>query len=131
MGKGEISSPIFYIIFIMMNPENEKENPSITREVTISETMHRTVPLTTTNYIHNGIIKGEDWTEYEEDIDFSNTNWLEEYSDNHLTLEELLKEIPKFLIKIKPFFLYGDRMKAQYLISECMGWGQDEVEAVL
>lgn len=113
-----------------MNPKEEREIPVMTKEVTVSETLHKSVDIETQDYNLKDMYCNEDGqAEYE--CDFSNTNWLKEYKDEHYTLEELLQAIPEFLEYVKPMFLAGNRAKAEFFIRECKGWIQDEIEVVL
>lgn len=113
----------------MLNPEDERDNPIMEKDVTVSECLHKTVKVQTQNYVLNGVYKGEDY-QAEYDCDFSDTPWLQEFKQEHYTLEGLLKAVPEFLEKIKPTLLAGNKAQAEFLIRECNGWEQDEVEAV-
>ena len=114
----------------MLNPEDERDNPVIEREVTVSETLHKSVKVKTQNYICKGVYKDEDNTA-EIDADFSETNWLQEYELNNYTLEGLLKATATFLKRVQPMFNFGDRLTIQELLNGCEGWTQDEIEAVI
>ena len=118
------------LYLLMINPEEERDNPVIEREVTVSETLHKSVKVKTQNYVLKGVYMDEDF-QAEYDCDFSDTNWLEEFGQEHHTLEGLLKAVPEFLEKIKPILLAGNKAQAEFLIKECQGWTRDEIEAVI
>ena len=113
-----------------MECKEERENPVMTKEVTISETLHKSIDVETQDYYLKDMCCNEDG-QAEYDCDFSNTNWLKEYKSEHYTLEELLQAIPEFLESVKPMFLAGNRAKADFFIRECKEWIQDEIEAVV
>lgn len=114
----------------MMNPEDERDNPVIEREVTVSETLHKSVKVKTQNYVLKGVYPDEDH-QAEYDCDFSDTNWLEEFKQENYTLEGLLEAVQEFLKRVQPMFNFGDRMTIQQLLNGCAGWTQDEIEAVI
>lgn len=121
-------------------PWNEQELPEKEFEVTISQTLSKTVPVFTNNYI-----PGESGTEYElndegvyspigyqDPDDTSNINWGEEYHSNDY-------HTPKQLISLFCKFLQEQKEKGNYLrseeytdwiIDECGEWSDDETEYI-
>lgn len=108
----------------------ERENPLIDQEITVSETWHKTATVTTRNYILKSISQGEDGRD-DIEADFTDTNLLEEFKLEHYTISELLEQTQIMLKKVLPLLLAGDRTKALGLIQACKGWVQDEIEAVI
>lgn len=131
-------------------PWNEPEIPDEDFEITCSQTLSKTVTVTTNNYI-----PGDSGVDYErddeggyyasgwhDDPDTSDTNWAEEYKENGfktpLELIGLLKEyLEKDLRNIQKDMLTNDRSykatKARMLkglIEECEGWINDETEYI-
>lgn len=131
-------------------PYNQEDVPDKDFEVTCSQTLSRTVTVTTNNYV-----PGASGVDYEPDDeggccavgwqdpdDTSDTNWAEEYKENGfktpLELIGLLKEyLEKDLRSIQEDMLPNDRSykatKARMLkglIEECEGWTEDETEFI-
>lgn len=120
-------------------------------EITVSQTLSKGTTVTTTNYI-----PGAEGVDYEpddeggyyasgwhEEDDTSDTNWEQEYSEEHntpLQLIELFKEeCQKNLKKLEetdpkasgnPQFIIQEKRRLMYLIEECEGWTEDEFEVV-
>lgn len=108
----------------------ERENPLIEQDITVSETLHKTATVTTRNYILKSLCEGEDGRD-EIEADFSETNLLEEFQLEHYTISELLEQTQILLKKLLPLMLAGDRTKAMGIISNCDNWIVDEIEAVV
>ena len=128
-------------------PYNQSDPDDMDFDVTCSQTLSKTVTVTTNNYIPGA--EGVDYESddeggcyavpYHDDPDTSDTNWAEEYHDNdHYTpiqliglyketLKEQLKswegmdEIPSAKAQIR---------RIEHLIEECEGWTEDETEYV-
>ena len=120
-------------------------------EVTVSQTLSKGTTVTTASYI-----PGAEGVDYEpddeggyyasgwhEEDDTSDTNWEQEYSEEHntpLQLIELFKEeCQKNLKKLEetdpkasgnPQFIIQEKRRLIYLIEECEGWTEDELEVV-
>ena len=131
-------------------PFNDPEVPEEDFEITCSQTLSKTVTVTTNNYIPG--TSGVDYERDDEggyyasgwhdDPDTSDTNWAEEYKENGfktpLELIGLLKEyLEKDLRNIQKDMLPNERSykatKAHMLkglIEECEGWINDETEYI-
>lgn len=119
-------------------------------DVTISQTLSKTVTVTTTNYIPGA--EGVDYepddeggvyaTGWQEPDDTSDTNWAEEYEeDGHYTPLQLIQLLQEYLQKDLEKWKEEDKKephrwaatqvrKYQGLIEECEGWTEDECEVV-
>jgi len=128
-------------------PYNQSDIPEKDFEITCSQSLSKTVTVTTDNYI-----PGASGVDYESDDeggycavgwqdpdDTSDTNWAEEYHDNdHYTpiqLIELYKETLKEQLKSWENMDEIPSAKAQikrieHLIEECESWTEDETEYV-
>ena len=128
-------------------PYNQSDIPEKDFEITCSQSLSKTVTVTTDNYI-----PGASGVDYESDDeggycavgwqdpdDTSDTNWAEEYHDNdHYTpiqLIELYKETLKEQLKSWEGMDEIPSAKAQikrieHLIEECESWTEDETEYV-
>lgn len=116
----------------MNDPTVEPDFPTITKEVTISETLSKTIPIEVEHYFLNGIYKNEDGNA-EIDADFSDTNWLTEYERENYTLEDLLKVCKEFLEKvyISDVELQKSLIKqAKFIAKQLSGWQQDDIEVI-
>lgn len=121
-------------------PWNEPEVPEQDFDVTCSQTLSKTVVVTTCNYI-----PGASGVDYEPDDeggyyasgwhdpdDTSDTNWEEEYGADHYTPLQLIELFKRYLDDIlnntedvskHPSFI-------KHLMQECEGWAEDELEVV-
>ena len=108
-------------------------------DVTCSQTLSKTVTVTTNNYT-----PGACGVDYEPDDeggycavgwhdpdDTSDTNWNEEYSLRHETIPSLLNILKEY---IKKDLEYGDskfsKEHLEYLLEECDGWIVDEEDYI-
>lgn len=115
-------------------PWNERTPPEKEFEVTCSQSLSKTVPVYTDNYIPvtEKEFDGENYI-YEQYADTECTDWKEEYHDNgHHTPLQLIELFGKYLqdelegtqntIKSRPFL--------KSLMEECADWIEDECEYV-
>lgn len=111
-------------------PWNEKETPEREFEVCITQTLSKTVKVTTNNYIPDGGVDEDG--HYYFDADTSDTNWKEVYKDNHYTPLELIEKFRDFLKSTLQDPLGGTLKYAHriMLIEECENWIEDETEIV-
>ena len=128
-------------------PWNQSDPDDMDFDVTCSQTLSKTVTVTTNNYIPGA--EGVDYesddeggcyaSPWHDDPDTSDTNWAEEYHNNdHYTpiqLIELYKETLKEQLKSWEGMDEIPSTKAQvrrieHLIEECEGWTEDETEYV-
>ena len=127
-------------------PWNEPTIPEKEFDVTCSQSLSKTVTVTTNNYI-----PGASGVDYEPDDeggycavgwhdpdDTSDTDWEEEYSNEHYTPLELI-ELYKETLKeqLKSWEGMDDTVSAktqirkiEHLIEECDNWTEDETEYV-
>ena len=127
-------------------PWNEPTIPEKEFDVTCSQSLSKTVTVTTNNYI-----PGASGVDYEPDdeggycavgwhdpVDTSDTDWEEEYSNEHYTPLELI-ELYKETLKeqLKSWEGMDDTVSAktqirkiEHLIEECDNWTEDETEYV-
>ena len=122
-------------------PWNETEVPEKDFEITCSQSLSRTVAVTTSNYIPCVEEGYEDGVGYHDEwADTSDTNWADEYSEcgymTPLELIGLLKEyLEKDLRDLQRNMLPNDRSykatqarRLKGLIEECEDWTEDETE---
>lgn len=117
-------------------PYNQSDIPEEDFEITCSQSLSKTVTVTTNDYIPGAEDVDYDVDEdgchaiyYKEDPDTSDTNWEEAYNKEHYTpkkLLELFKEfletyIPDPIVNIKEYKRY------KHLIKECSDWCSDEL----
>lgn len=124
-------------------PYNQEDVPDMDFEVTCSQTLSKTVTVTTNNYIPGA--SGCDYepdgeggyyaASYHDDPDTSDTNWAEEYHDNdHYTPIQLIALFAEYL-KEEIECSYTDSplrhpKRLQQLLEECEGWIEDETEFI-
>lgn len=121
-------------------PWNEPEVPEKEFDVTCSQSLSKTVTVTTNNYI-----PGAEGVDYEPDDeggycavgwhdpdDTSDTDWEEEYSNEHYTPLQLIELFKRYLQHI-----LDDKVQVltlasyiKHLIEECDNWSEDETEYV-
>ena len=111
-------------------PWNERETPEKEFEVCITQTLSKTVKVTTNNYIPDGGV--DDDGHYYLDADTSDTNWREVYKNSHYTPLELIERFRDFLKSTLQDPLGGTLKYAHriMLIEECENWIEDETEIV-
>lgn len=111
-------------------PWNEKETPEKEFEVCITQTLSKTVKVTTNDYIPDGGI--DDDGHYYFDADTSDTDWKKAYKGNHYTPLELIEKFRDFLKSTLQDPLGGTLKYAHriMLIEECENWIEDETEIV-
>ena len=129
-------------------PWNEVEVPEKDFEVTCSQSLSRTVTVTTNNYI-----PGASGVDYEDDgeggvsacgwqdpDDTSNTDWGKEYDEGgHYTPLQLIQMYKETLEEqLKSWEGIEDTRigraqieKIEHLIEECESWTEDETEYIL
>lgn len=104
-------------------PWNDPVVPEREFEITISQTLSKTVTVTTDNYIPE--------VDYETGDLYTNTsetNWYEVYEDEHYTIPELLEHLQVFAEKelknVSPNSGRGKEL--QNIISACKDWIVDD-----
>ena len=103
-------------------------------QVTISQTLSKTVTVNTNDYIPGNVYTEREWDgesyctiTHQDSPDTSNTNWKKAYEEEHAT--------PLYLINMFKAIL-EDNMnienmreeRRQYLIKECSSWIEDDYE---
>lgn len=121
-------------------PWNEPVVPDEEFEVTCSQSLSKTVTVTTNNYIPGA--SGVDYerddeggtyaSPWHDDPDTSDTNWAEEYHSNDyhtpLQLIQLLRQVLEN--DLKSGIVFKSPKFTQDLINECEGWIEDETEYI-
>lgn len=121
-------------------PYNQPEIPEEDFEITCSQSLSKTVTVTTNNYIPGAF--GVDYERddeggtiaipYHEDPDTTDTNWADEYHDggNHTPLQllELFKQCLEE--NLKNGLVFKSPRFTEDLIKECEGWCEDETEYI-
>lgn len=120
-------------------PWNDPIVPEKDFDVTCSQTLSKTVTVTTNNYIPGAC--GVDYepddeggyyaSSWHDPDDTSDTDWKKEYSLCHETIPSLLNILKEY---IKKDLEYGDskfsKEHLEYLLEECDGWIVDEEEFI-
>ena len=116
-------------------PYNQVDPEEREFEVTISQSLSKTVTVLTSNYVEI-----EDYDENKGkclSIDTSNTDWMEAYNESHKTPKELIKEfenlLDMFITALENNKEAGSKemlKRFKYLKSECENWCIDETEVV-
>lgn len=125
-------------------PYNQVDVPEKEFEVTCSQSLSKTVTVTTNNYI-----PGASGVDYEPDDeggccavgwhdpdDTSDTDWEEEYRNEHYTPLQLINLFRRYLSDELNAILNNPEGKPnkekflRHLIEECSDWTEDETEVV-
>ena len=126
----------------MNAPYNQVDTPEKDFDVTCSQSLSKTVTVTTSNYVHYVEDGCEDGVGYHDEWDeFPNTNWSDEYSESgHYTplqliqmlkvrVEKELKELELLPIDSRhPYTKAAEVRKLKHLIEECDDWCDAETE---
>lgn len=108
-------------------PWNQVENLEIERDCKVTETITRSITLSTTDYVSE-----EDWDdEFGKcfSADTSDTDWTGEYSSQEYTVLELIDKLKLYVEEdIKNTAINsGKGRELQRLLSACNGWEQVEL----
>ena len=121
-------------------PYNQSDPDDMDFDVTCSQTLSKTVTVTTNNYIPGA--EGVDYESddeggcyavpYHDDPDTSDTNWAEEYHDNQYHTPAQLLELFKQCLEenMKNGLVFKTPKFTEDLIKECEGWCEDETEFI-
>jgi hypothetical protein len=121
-------------------PFNEVDVPEQDFDVTCSQTLSKTVTITTNNYIPgaSGVDYepndegGYDAVGWHDEDDTSDTDWANEYHDNDyhtpLQLIQLLKQVLE--TNLQHGIVFKSPKFTQDLINECADWQEDETEYI-
>lgn len=108
-------------------PWNQPVIPDKEFEVSVQETLCRISEIVTDNYIPGY----RDEEGYWEDDDTSDTDWEEEYKNQHHTILQLLAELKEMAekeLKTLPKTDYKRERKLKSIIEDCEGWELDDSE---
>ena len=111
-------------------PFNEKPMPEKEFEVCITQTLSKTVKVTTNKYLLDEGVD-DDGHRYS-GADTSDTNWKEVYKDEHYTPIQLIKLFKASLQStLQDYPEHSSKAsRIKHLISECGEWTEDETEIV-
>lgn len=111
-------------------PWNQSEQNPIFVDVTVSETLSRTVKIPVTDY--SGECEMDEDGFVVDNYDFSNTDFENEYYSRFYSIEALLEKIGNFLFYLqhKYQFKISDVNLVQDLIDSCLGWTENEREVI-
>ena len=105
-------------------PWNQVEIPEREFDATISSSLSKSTTIESKDYII------EEDPEYSY-IDTSDIAWTKEYQEQHYTPLELINEFKTFLEEQKEKETDKSKIhKIEWLIKECSGWNEDELEVV-
>ena len=104
-------------------PYNQHENPEEEFEITVSQTLSKTVTVFTSNY--NLEVDCDEGGCYR-NCDTSDTPWKEVYEEDHHTPLQLIGFLKRLLEGNEPI---SDSLKKQ-LIEECDNWCEDDCEII-
>ena len=104
-------------------PYNQVDPPKQEFEVTITQTISKTLPIWTDQY--NYICERDEDGGFV-DYDTSDTNWHDVYAEDHYTPLQLIA-LFKRMLEQKEEIPEGLR---QHLIEECSEWGEDDCEII-
>lgn len=109
-------------------PYNQKDTSVKEFDVVISQTLSKSTTVYTNDY-------KEEVDEDEEGkrivTNTSDTNWLEAYKENHLTLPNLLKDVREILKdNYRRKAEWYNKKKLKFYIDELSNWVEDEIEVV-
>lgn len=109
-------------------PWNESPPEMRDFDVCISQTLSRNTTVSTKDYSIS--LDCDDEGVYYENVDTSNIDWKNLYLSERMTPLELIVEFKSFLEKTlpDPTVFPKEHKKAKYLISECEGWVEDDLE---
>lgn len=104
-------------------PWNQVDNPEEEFEITVSQSLSKTVTVFTSNYNLE--------VDYDEDgcyknCDTSDTPWEDVYAEDHYTPLQLIGFLKRLLEGDEPI---SDNLR-KHLIEECDNWCEDELEFV-
>lgn len=112
-------------------PFNQSEPPERDFDVVISQTLSKSTVATTTNYRYSEWVEEDEMGKrLEREMDTSDTDWEEAYSESdHYTPLQLIEEFKKYLeIELARAGDTKDKKKLEHLIDECDNWCMDDIE---
>lgn len=108
-------------------PYNQKDTSVKEFDVVISQTLSKCTTVYTKDY-------KEEVDEDEEGkrivTNTSDTNWLEAYEVNHLTLPNLLKNVREILKDNLKKSKWDDKKNLKFYIDELSNWVEDDLEVI-
>jgi len=112
-------------------PFNQEPVPEREFEVTVSQTLSRTVRIMTDDYIH--VVTHEPHNRVHEDYaDTSYTDWRKAYENADFKIQDLLKELESYAENDLAMTASnsGKNHYLRRLIAACKGWVEDEYEVI-
>nr|DAP38017.1 MAG TPA: hypothetical protein [Crassvirales sp.] len=108
-------------------PYNQKDTSVKEFDVVISQTLSKSTTVYTNDY--------KDEVDEDEEgkrlvTNTSDTNWLEAYKENHLTLPNLLKNVREILKDNLRKSKWDEKKNLKFYIDELSNWVEDEIEVV-
>lgn len=108
-------------------PWNQSDPDEAVRDITYTCNMQRTAPVSTVNYVPGEWERDEDGYGYKNDDDFSDTDWLEDFTDQYRTPAKLIA----LLKEIATEFAAGRTVQKrpstwQHIADDCDGWAMED-----
>lgn len=101
-------------------PWNECDPEEITRECDIWNSVRKTMPIATTDYVPVNPL--------DDDPDLSEVDWSDEFATRHYDIPELLEELSNLVRKYAPQGMtVSEQRHIRRVLSEAEGWETDEL----
>lgn len=108
-------------------PWNESAHDEAVRDIDYSCVMHRIAPVSTNDYVPGEWGKDEDGIAYREDDDFSDTDWLTEFTDQYRTPARLITLLREIATEFAAGRTPQKRISTwQHIAEDCEGWEIDD-----
>ncbi len=112
------------------SPWNRSNPDERIRDVDYSCTLHLAVPVSTTEYTPGEVETDDEGYTFQGEDDFSDTDWLEEFSSQYRTPAQLIA----LLRDIASEFVAGRvpqkrKSQWQHIADDCRGWEVDDESA--
>ena len=118
-------------------PYNQSDPEPVEVDVCISQTLHKSTTISTTDYV------AEEWEDYERDddggfvttggvsYDFSNSNLLSAYKTDNWTIPELLNELKNYIKRdLDNNYSKSKKIYLERMMKACEDWELDEEEVI-
>lgn len=108
-------------------PWNQSDTDEAVRDITYTCHMQRTAPVSTVNYTPGEWERDEDGYAIKNDDDFSDTDWLEDFTDQYRTPAKLIA----LLKEIATEFAAGRTVQKRpstwkHIADDCEGWALED-----
>ncbi len=108
-------------------PYNQRDPEEAVRNIDYSCVMHRTAQVATTDYIQSEWERDEDGFAYRSDDDFSETDWLTEFTDQYRTPDRLITLLREIATEFAAGRTPQKRISTwQHIAEDCEGWEIDD-----